>query len=1038
MVFLRNEASRSVARLYLLVGVREHASSIQTPPAPASKTRLWASGASRCRLVAMGQVMGIVIGAFSQELSISVRHAVSGETLTVVRARPSDTPAYLREHVLRATGDGGVALHFLFQSQVLDEKLTASLDGTARIWYLQSGDCRKMLVARRGGQVQSATFSHDGLTLLTVSLDGEGKLWCPESGRLLCELSGQAGGVLSGEFSADSKWITGASDDCTAIVWNAETGKCSQVLSGHDDDVKSAAFSPDASLVVTASCDGTAGLWMAADGSRLRSFVGHDDVVKSAMFSYDGMRIITASMDGTARVWNVETGECLQVLQGHAKAVNSAAFSPDDTLYLTTSFDGTVRVWAAGSGDCNLVLHADNKVVNMAQFSPDGAMILVASGTECVRLLSATTGECIMTLDGHEDWVRTANFSPDGMLIASASYDGTARVWSSRTGECLQTLAGHSAGRQSYPRKSLRPEEGAASSPIPGCCCQQVWTKPGLATRIPQPVCNLVSFLPRQLQRTWSSRVAIMMTQVAEQLAEIQEQQKASAQTFAYLAHQHEGWQVALDSILDRIDRLTETEERKLDYPQMTRTPQLPPLRGDPDGEAMQGSKSNGSTPQDDSRDNKLNTLVQQNQMNQKSETSMKLKRLVEQGLQDHLAANAARGVKTLREKIAVMVHSQMFEYAAGFVILANLVVIGIEAQLSLSMDSEFPELSWPWWMERIFLLVYCLEIFLRIVAGGVAVLKDVWFLMDLALVLVGWTALLFLPLAGVDALAAEKLLIVRGLRLLRLVRALRMINHFKVIWRLVYGLLTAGQTIISTTALILISLFVCSCVAVELIGKDRELLEDSVTGPIVQMYFRGIDKSLITLIQFVTLDSVASIYFPLIMLKPYLSVFFLGLIVVISIGLMNLVTAAVLENAMQAAVQDAEAEKSAMLNTVKDAIPELLKIFQSIDKDNSGILTHDEVESVEVDILPKKFLQTVHVNSMLELFDYLDVDQTGELTREEFIEGLLDLCLRDMPLPWVQMLKLLHLILGMSKKIDTHLEALRSRQTTVVLPSAI
>ena len=54
------------------------------------------------------------------------------------------------------------------------------------------------------------------------------------------------------------------------------------------------------------------------------------------------------------------------------------------------------------------------------------------------------------------------------------------------------------------------------------------------------------------------------------------------------------------------------------------------------------------------------------------------------------------------------------------------------------------------------------------------------------------------------------------------------------MIWRLVYGLLTAGQTIISTTALILISLFVCSCVAVELIGKDRELLEDSVTGPIV------------------------------------------------------------------------------------------------------------------------------------------------------------------------------------------------------------
>ncbi|CAE7345845.1 Ide [Symbiodinium natans] len=366
-----------------------------------------------------------------------------------------------------------------------------------------------------------------------------------------------------------------------------------------------------------------------------------------------------------------------------------------------------------------------------------------------------------------------------------------------------------------------------------------------------------------------------------------------------------------------------------------------------------------------------------------RSETSTKLKELVEKGLQEHLGSEAARGVEsfqTCRQKIAKMVNSNTFEYAAGMVILANMIVIGIEAQESLNLDQlEFAEYTWPWFAERLFLLIYSVEIVLRIIAGGCAALKDPWFLMDFTLVCIGWAALLFLPLAGVDALAAEKLLIVRGLRLLRLVRALRMINHFKVIWRLVYGLLTAGQTIASTTILILVSLFVCSCVAVELIGKDNDLLSDSTTGPIVNMHFRGIDRSLITLMQFVTLDSVASIYFPLIMLKPYLSLFFLGLIVVVSIGLMNLVTAAVLENAMQAAVQDAEAEKNEMMNTVKEAIPELLKIFQSIDKDNSGILTRDEVLSVGVDIIPQKFLQTVHVGSFIELFDYLDVDQTAE-----------------------------------------------------------
>ncbi|CAE7735285.1 Catsper1 [Symbiodinium pilosum] len=537
-----------------------------------------------------------------------------------------------------------------------------------------------------------------------------------------------------------------------------------------------------------------------------------------------------------------------------------------------------------------------------------------------------------------------------------------------------------------------------------------------------------------------------MMREVTEQLAEIQQQQKASAENLAHLVHQYEGWQASLDSILARIDTLQlqgEEPARNLEYPQITRTPRLPMLSGDPDSDArmsdyevapaevrfedsgkVQESASTSSQQQGDV----LHSLIQSSQ--QKSETSNKLKRLVEQGLNDHMAKSSQR-VLSMHEKIASMVNSSAFEYAAGFVILANLVVIGIEAQLSIDMvPMEFPPLSWPWWLERIFLLIYCFEIILRIVAGGRKIFRDVWFLMDLALVCVGWMALLFLPLAGVDALAAEKLLIVRGLRLLRLVRALRMINHFKVIWRLVYGLLTAGQTIFSTTALILISLFVCSCVAVELIGKDNDLLDGPETGPIVRTYFRGIDRALITLIQFVTLDSVAAIYFPLILVKPWLSIFFLGLIVVISIGLMNLVTAAVLENAMQAAVQDAEAEKNAMMETVKDAIPELLKIFQSIDKDGSGILTHDEVVTVDVDILPKKFLQTVHVNSMVELFDYLDVDHTRELTKEEFIEGLLDLCLRDMPLHMVQMLKLLHIILTISKKIDLNIEALRAHQS--------
>lgn len=62
------------------------------------------------------------------------------------------------------------------------------------------------------------------------------------------------------------------------------------------------------------------------------------------------------------------------------------------------------------------------------------------------------------------------------------------------------------------------------------------------------------------------------------------------------------------------------------------------------------------------------------------------------------------------------------------------------------------------------------------------------------------------------------------------------MFKHFKVMWRhsariegvynlslwpgLVNGLVSAGQTIISTTILIIVSLFIFACMAVELISK--------------------------------------------------------------------------------------------------------------------------------------------------------------------------------------------------------------------------
>ena len=45
----------------------------------------------------------------------------------------------------------------------------------------------------------------------------------------------------------------------------------------------------------------------------------------------------------------------------------------------------------------------------------------------------------------------------------------------------------------------------------------------------------------------------------------------------------------------------------------------------------------------------------------------------------------------------------------------------------------------------------------------------------------------------------------------------------------------------------------------------------------------------MLTLVQFVTMDSIAAVYYPLVVERPWLAVFFMPVMVLISVGLMNL-----------------------------------------------------------------------------------------------------------------------------------------------------
>ncbi|CAJ1404237.1 unnamed protein product [Effrenium voratum] len=526
-----------------------------------------------------------------------------------------------------------------------------------------------------------------------------------------------------------------------------------------------------------------------------------------------------------------------------------------------------------------------------------------------------------------------------------------------------------------------------------------------------------------------------------EQLKEVQKQQKESVQGFALLKEQHEAWQSSVDQLLARLtheeniavgQRSTESArllESALHHVQMLELPggemDGPAVTYDIDPSVLEAFKFQEKGP---------------------------LKKVVQEILTDH-ATKRARTVdlnawQLMRRRAEQLVNSKWFEWATGILILLNMVTIGIEAEVSVTNPGNS---HWSGDMERGFLAIYTVELVLRILAGGLQTFTNGWFLLDFFLVVVGLVALVVAPFLSGDSLEGiEKLLIMRGLRLLRLVRALRMISYFKVMWRLVYSLLTAGGTMLSTTALMLLALYISGCIAVEIISKDEALLTHPDTAPIVEKYFANLGTSSLTLLQFVTLDSIAAIYYPLIMVRPALILFFLPILLVVSIGLMNLVTAVLVENALENAAQEAESERLQLKHKIKGALPTLLEIFHLLDKDFSGSISREEIEHVPIDILPAKLLDSVSIGSMVDLFELLDVDGSGKLSQAEFVEGLLNLVLLDVPIWTIQTLRLLGLLRTTTAEIQEDIRQLRdmaeaganlnanSRKTTVRLDKPV
>jgi Ca2+-binding EF-hand superfamily protein len=162
---------------------------------------------------------------------------------------------------------------------------------------------------------------------------------------------------------------------------------------------------------------------------------------------------------------------------------------------------------------------------------------------------------------------------------------------------------------------------------------------------------------------------------------------------------------------------------------------------------------------------------------------------------------------------------------------------------------------------------------------------------------------------------------------------------------------------------------------------------------------------------QFANADSIAGVYMPICRAEPAFAVYFLVLWLVVTVAVMNLVTAIIVENALAHGREDTEENQRQLRKVVKRIVPEIEEVFDKLDTDGSESLTFEEIEAATHNgelTLPDDIREIVEPHRLLEIFEFLDMDQSGTIEKDEFVDGVGSLAVSAVPIETTQILKLM------------------------------
>ncbi|CAE8611927.1 unnamed protein product [Polarella glacialis] len=348
--------------------------------------------------------------------------------------------------------------------------------------------------------------------------------------------------------------------------------------------------------------------------------------------------------------------------------------------------------------------------------------------------------------------------------------------------------------------------------------------------------------------------------------------------------------------------------------------------------------------------------------------------------------------VEIARRMMARCFRHQAFDLSLGLIICLD--VIFNVADIDARAVGQSP----PMWADigaKTCLAAYTVELLLHIFVSGWAIFRNPWSFVDFCIIFSGWLEVI-LTAGGISA---KEFTLLRLLRLQRILRLMKLCRHNRWLTELktlVMMMASCVRTLFWSFLFCFIVMSAWSMAAVELINPVvQQMAADGAFGDCRSCRSSLTSVMRANLFMFQTIvagDSWGELAVPVIEAHPWTAIIFIGSLLTLVFGVLNLIVAVVIDTY-------AEHRQKDVINLAQELDAEaaddrrfLQKIFDQIDEDDSGELNLDEVllaAKTNPEFKSRLRVMDIDEGDLVQMFEMLDGDGSGQVDPEEFINAL-------------------------------------------------